>query len=72
MGLLRAESKRLKHLKEKPQHETPYHDLSFFCGEGPRSRRYGRNATLRLIVQQYDDYYYYYYCHFPGNGAPME
>jgi hypothetical protein len=36
----------------------------FFSGEGPRSRRYGRTAALRLIVQPYDedddddDYYY--------------
>jgi hypothetical protein len=26
-----------------------------FSGEGPRSRRYGRTAALRLIVQPYDD-----------------
>jgi hypothetical protein len=34
----------------------------FFSGEGPRSRRYGRTAALRLIVQPYDededDYYF--------------
>jgi hypothetical protein len=24
---------------------------TFFCGEGPRSRCYGRTAALRLIVQ---------------------
>jgi heme/copper-type cytochrome/quinol oxidase subunit 4 len=29
MGLLLAEGKRLKHLKEKPHHKIPYHDLSF-------------------------------------------
>jgi hypothetical protein len=28
--------------------------LLFFSGEGPRSRRYGRTAALRLIVQPYD------------------
>jgi hypothetical protein len=36
----------------------------FFSGEGPRSRRYGRTATLWLIVQAYDedeDYYYYFF-----------
>jgi hypothetical protein len=27
----------------------------FFSGEGPRSRRYGRNAALRLIVQPYNE-----------------
>jgi hypothetical protein len=27
----------------------------FFSGEGPRSRRYGRTAALRLIVQPYDE-----------------
>jgi hypothetical protein len=26
----------------------------FFSGEGPRSRRYGRTAAMRLIVQPYD------------------
>jgi hypothetical protein len=31
----------------------PY--LSFFCGEGPRSRCYGRTAALRLIVQPCDE-----------------
>jgi hypothetical protein len=55
------------------------HDLGvFFSGEGPRSRRYGRTAALRLIVQPCDedddddDYYYYYFCPFPSNGAPVE
>jgi hypothetical protein len=36
----------------------------FFSGEGLRSRRYGRTAALRLIVQPCDgddDNYYYYY-----------
>jgi hypothetical protein len=27
----------------------------FFSGEGPRSRRYGRTAAMRLIVQPYDE-----------------
>jgi hypothetical protein len=27
----------------------------FLSGEGPRSRRYGRTAALRLIVQPYDE-----------------
>jgi hypothetical protein len=64
----------LKHLKEKPRHKIPYHDLSFFLGEGRHSRRYGCTAALRLLVQPYDedDFYYYYYCPFPGNGAPMK
>jgi hypothetical protein len=34
-------------------------------GEGPRSRRYGRTAAMRLTVQPCDDddddYYYYYF-----------
>ena len=29
--------------------------LSFFCGEGPRSRSYRRTAALRLIVQPCDE-----------------
>jgi hypothetical protein len=42
----------------------------FFGGEGPRSRRYGLTAAMRLIVQPYDEeeeeedddgYYYYYF-----------
>jgi hypothetical protein len=28
---------------------------NFFSGEGPRSRRYGRTAALRLIVQPCDE-----------------
>jgi hypothetical protein len=74
MGLLLAEGRKLKHFKEKRHHEIPHHDLSF-CGERPRSRRYGRNATLRLLVQPYhednnnnnnnnnNNYYYYYHHH---------
>jgi hypothetical protein len=27
----------------------------FFCGEGPYSRRYGRAAALRLILQPCDE-----------------
>jgi hypothetical protein len=27
----------------------------FFSGEGPRSRRYGRTAALRLLVQPCDE-----------------
>jgi hypothetical protein len=27
----------------------------FFSGEGPRGRRYGRTAALRLLVQPCDD-----------------
>jgi hypothetical protein len=33
----------------------------FFSGEGPRNRRYGRTAALRLIVQpcdEDDDHYF--------------
>jgi hypothetical protein len=29
--------------------------LLFFSGEGPRSRRYGRTAALRLLVQPCDE-----------------
>jgi hypothetical protein len=32
------------------------HFQYFLSGEGPRSRRYGRTATLRLIVQHFDEY----------------
>jgi hypothetical protein len=46
-------------------------DFLFVSGEGPRSRRYGRTAALRLLVQPCDeddddddDYYYYYYYYF--------
>jgi hypothetical protein len=35
MGLLLAEGRRLKHLKEKPHHKIQYHDLSFFVEEDP-------------------------------------
>jgi hypothetical protein len=39
----------------------------FFCGEGPRSRRYGRTAALRLLAQpcdENDDDYIYDYDYF--------
>jgi hypothetical protein len=36
MDLLLAEGKTLKHLKEKPQHKTPYHDLSFLWRRNPQ------------------------------------
>jgi hypothetical protein len=44
-------------------------------GEGPCSRRYGRTAALRLLVQpcdEDDDDDYYFFCPFPSNGAPAE
>jgi hypothetical protein len=44
--------------------------LFFVCGEGPRSRRYGRTAALRLIVQpRVEDSFFFV---FPCNGAPVE
>jgi hypothetical protein len=33
----------------------------FFSGEGPRSRRYGRTAAIRLIVKPYDEDDYYFF-----------
>jgi hypothetical protein len=42
----------------------------FFFGEGPRSRCYGRTATLRLIVQPYDKDYSFFI--FSCNKAPVE
>jgi hypothetical protein len=48
----------------------------FCCGEGPRSRSYGRTSALRLIVQPCDedeaedDQVFFFI--FPSNGAPME
>jgi hypothetical protein len=32
-----------------------YEGSKFFCGEGPRSRCYGRTAALRFIVQPFDE-----------------
>jgi hypothetical protein len=29
--------------------------LLIFCGEGPRNRRYGRTAALRLLMQPCDE-----------------
>jgi hypothetical protein len=47
--------------------------FDFFCGEGPRSRRYGRTAAMRLIAQPYDeDEDDDYFCPFPSNGAWVE
>jgi hypothetical protein len=34
---------------------TKYIPGIFFSGEGPRSRRYGRTAALRLLVQPCDE-----------------
>jgi hypothetical protein len=33
----------------------PTFSFSVFSGEGPRSRRFGRTAAMRLIVQPYDE-----------------
>jgi hypothetical protein len=49
--------------------------IVFLSGEGPRSRRYGRTAALRLLVQpcdEDDDDDDDYFCPFPCNGAPVE
>jgi hypothetical protein len=48
--------------------------LYSFRGEGPRSRRYGRTAALRLFVQpcdEDDDNYDSFYP-FPSNRTPVE
>jgi hypothetical protein len=48
----------------------------YMCGEGPRSRNYGRTAALTLIVQPCDedeekgDQFFFFT--FPSNGAPVE
>jgi hypothetical protein len=45
----------------------------YFIGEGPRSRRYGRTAALRLTVQPCDeDEDDDYFLSFHSNGAPVE
>jgi hypothetical protein len=45
----------------------------FLSGEGPHSRRYGRTAAMRLIVQPCDeDEMMIIFCPFPSNGAPVE
>jgi hypothetical protein len=55
---------------------TGRYSFFFLSGEGPRSRRYGRTAALRLIVQPYDededDDDDYYFLSFPSNGATVE
>ena len=45
--------------------------VSFFCGEGPRSRSYESTAVLRLIVQpcNEDDQFFFI---FASNGAQVE
>jgi hypothetical protein len=40
--------------------------LVFFNGEGPCSRRYGRTAAMRLIVQPYDEDEDYFLSFFLG------
>ena len=44
---------------------------AFFCGEGPRSRCYGRTAALRLIVQPCDEEDLIFFG-FPCTRAPVE
>jgi hypothetical protein len=62
---------RNKTIFRKPEPFPDIHIFGLFSGEGPRSRRYGRTAAMRLIVQPCDE----------GdsspppfacNGAPME
>jgi hypothetical protein len=50
-----------------------YSIVFFFC-EGPRSRRYGRTAAMRLLVQpcDEDDDDDYYFLSFPSNAASVE
>jgi hypothetical protein len=52
----------------------PTYNVCFFSGEGPRSRRNGRTAALRLLVQpcDEDDDDDDYFCPFSSNGAPVE
>jgi hypothetical protein len=45
--------------------------IFFFSGEGSRSRRYGRTAAMRLIVQPYDEDEDDYFCPFPSNGMKL-
>jgi hypothetical protein len=73
-GLTACRRQKFEAFEGKPRHKIPYNDLRFFCGEGPRSRRYGRTTTLRLLVQSYNEeyYYYYYYYPFPSTGAMVE
>jgi hypothetical protein len=56
-------------------HQSNYTLFSLlFCGEGPRSRYYGRTAALRLLVQpcdedeEKDDKFFI----FPSNVTPVE
>jgi hypothetical protein len=42
-----------------------------FCGEGPRSRCYGRTAVLRLTVQPFDEDDSFFFV-FLSNRAPVE
>jgi hypothetical protein len=46
----------------------------FFCGEGPRSRCYGRTAALKLIMQPCDEDAEKdnQFLNFPSNGALVE
>jgi hypothetical protein len=44
-------------------------NLTFFCGEGPRSTCYGRTAALRLLLQPCDEDDKFFFAVFPCNGA---
>jgi hypothetical protein len=74
MGLLHAEGKRLKHLKEKPHHKIPYHGLSVLWRTTPqqtlltqRNLKASR-ATLLLSLLLL----LLLFCPSPSNGAPVE
>jgi hypothetical protein len=45
VGLVLAECKMLNHLKEKPRHKTPYHDLSFLWRNPQQMLRTQRNLN---------------------------
>jgi hypothetical protein len=44
----------------------------FLCGEGPRSRCYGRTAALRLLMQPCDEDEQFFLPTFTITGAPVE
>jgi hypothetical protein len=72
----------LSYDRQKDGHGLPYMHLLYtimskstqfitrfyFCGEGPRSRRYGRTAALRLKMKRKMISFFI----FPSNGAPLE
>jgi hypothetical protein len=74
MGLLLAEGKRLTHLKEKPQHNIPYHDFSVLwrrdSAADATDARQPQGFLYHFMMKMMILIIFVFF--FPSNGAPVE